>query len=83
MICDSTITMHHAVKVKVSLHAMQELRRRGIQLLVILDRDTRWGEWSESSPGRDLPLEKDSRYPLDRRQGGPHSWSGHRGWRKN
>jgi hypothetical protein len=28
-------------------------------------------------------LEKDSRYPVDRRLGGPQSRSGHRGWRKN
>jgi hypothetical protein len=31
------------------------------------------GKWSASRPGRATP-----RYPLDRRQGGPHSWSGHR-----
>jgi len=35
------------------------------------------GEWSASRPGRALPLGKDLRYPLDRRLGGPQSWSGH------
>jgi len=29
------------------------------------------------------PWGKDPQYPLDRRLGGPQSWSGHRGWRKN
>jgi len=40
------------------------------------------GEWSASCRGHTLPLGKDPRYPLDRRLGGPHSWPGHRGWRK-
>jgi hypothetical protein len=30
-----------------------------------------------------MPRGKDSRYPLDRRLGGPQSRSGHRGYRKN
>jgi hypothetical protein len=29
-----------------------------INLLLILDLDTRWGEWSDSRPGRALPLSK-------------------------
>jgi hypothetical protein len=37
------------------------------------------GEWSASRPGRALPQRKDPRYPLDRRLGGPYSWSGHEG----
>jgi hypothetical protein len=48
----------------------------------ILDLVTRWGGWSASSPARALALEKDPRYPLDRRPGGPQSRSGHRGYRK-
>jgi hypothetical protein len=36
-------------------------------------------EWSASRPGRALPAGKNLRYPLDRRLGGPQSWSGHRG----
>jgi hypothetical protein len=36
------------------------------------------GEWSASRPGRVLPPGKYSRYPLTRRQGGPHRRSGHR-----
>jgi hypothetical protein len=34
------------------------------------------GEWSASRPDRALPREKDPRYTLDRRLGGPQSWSG-------
>jgi hypothetical protein len=41
------------------------------------------GEWSASRPGRDLAPGKGSRYPLDRRLGGPQSRSGQRSWRKN
>jgi hypothetical protein len=35
-------------------------------------------EWSVSCPGCTLLLGKDPRYPLDRRLGGPQSWSGQR-----
>jgi hypothetical protein len=41
------------------------------------------GERSASGPGRALPRGKDTRFPFDRRQGGPQSWSGHRGYRTN
>jgi hypothetical protein len=37
------------------------------------------GEGSVSHPGCALPSRKDTRYPLDRRLGGPQSWSGYRG----
>jgi hypothetical protein len=37
------------------------------------------GKRSASRPGRVLPPWKGPRYPLDRRLGGPQSWSGHRG----
>jgi hypothetical protein len=36
-------------------------------------------EWSASCPSHVLPPGKDSRYLLDRRLGGPQTWSGHRG----
>jgi hypothetical protein len=36
-------------------------------------------EWSASHSSRALPRGKDSTHPLDRRLGGPQSWSGHRG----
>jgi hypothetical protein len=36
-----------------------------------------------SRSGRSLPPGKDPQYPLDRNLGGPQSWSGHRGYRKN
>jgi hypothetical protein len=41
------------------------------------------GEQSASLPGRALAREKNSRYPLNRRLGGPQSQSGHRGYWKN
>jgi hypothetical protein len=41
------------------------------------------GQWSASCPGRASPLGKDPQYPLDRRLGGPHSWSDTRGSKKN
>jgi hypothetical protein len=37
------------------------------------------GEWSASRLCRALPRGKDPRYPLNRRLGGPQSWSGQRG----
>jgi hypothetical protein len=40
------------------------------------------GELSASRPGRTVPRDN-PRYLLDRRQGGPKSWSGHRGKRMN
>jgi hypothetical protein len=33
-------------------------------------------EWLASRPGHALPPGKDPRFPLDRRLGGPQSWSG-------
>jgi hypothetical protein len=44
-----------------------------------LDRD----EWSASHPFCSLPQGKDPWYPLDTWLGGPQSWFGHKGWRKN
>jgi ribosomal protein L36 len=38
--------------------------------------------WPRFSPPPS-PAEKDLWYPLDRRLGGPQSWSGHRGYKKN
>jgi hypothetical protein len=35
--------------------------------------------WSAFRPGHALPLGNDPQYPLDRRLGGPQSWSGHKG----
>jgi hypothetical protein len=57
-------------------------RRQGgeeMYLILILDLGTRWGEWSASRSDRALPLEKDPRYPLDRKLGASQSWSGHSG----
>jgi hypothetical protein len=42
-----------------------------VQLLLIFDLSTRWGDWSASRPGRGVPSEKDPLYPLYRRLGGP------------
>jgi hypothetical protein len=49
----------------------------GVELLIIHEVGTRCGEWSASRPGRDLSQGKDPWYPLDRKLGGPQSWSGH------
>jgi hypothetical protein len=40
------------------------------------------GKWSASRPGCALPPGKEPQYPLDRRLGGPQSWSWHRGLEK-
>jgi hypothetical protein len=40
------------------------------------------GEWSASHPGH-FPQGKTPWYPLDRRLGGPQSYSGHNGEEKN
>jgi hypothetical protein len=55
---------------------------RWILLLLILDLGTRRCEWSASRPAAFYPRRKDPRYPVYR-MGGPQSWSGHRGLRKN
>jgi hypothetical protein len=53
------------VKVKaVPLHAIVALGREDIHLLLILDLDTRWGEWSASHPGRNLPPGKGPPIPI-------------------
>jgi hypothetical protein len=48
-----------------------------VQIHIFLISALFGGEWSASRPGRFTP-----RYPLDRRLGGPQSWSGHRGEEK-
>jgi hypothetical protein len=55
--------------------AKGEKRYRCYSLILALHK----GEWSVSRPGCDLPAGKCFRFPLDRRLGGPQSWSGHRG----
>jgi hypothetical protein len=50
-----------------------------VQLLLIIDLSSRWGEWSALRLVRALPRGKDPRYPLYRRLGGPLNRSGHRG----
>jgi hypothetical protein len=53
-----------------------ERKYSSISLLTLaLDR----GEWSASRPSQALPPGVDPGYPLDRRLGGPQSWSRHRG----
>jgi hypothetical protein len=48
----------------VPLHAMEALGGRGIQLLLIHDLGTTWGEWSASRPGRALPPGKGPPVPI-------------------
>jgi hypothetical protein len=43
--------------------------RGGIQLLLILDLGTRWGEWSASRPGRALPPGKGLPVPIGQEAG--------------
>jgi hypothetical protein len=52
--------------------AMQAKRGRGVYLLLVLDIDTIWGEWSASRPNR--PWGKDHQYPLDGGLGRKRSW---------
>jgi hypothetical protein len=54
-----------------------------VQLHAILTSAPDGGEWSASLLGRFTPREKDRRYPLDRRLGGPQSRSGRGGEEKN
>jgi hypothetical protein len=63
-------------KVKVSRYAIQETREK-IQLLLILDLGIRWRWMVSVTPLPRFTPRKDLRYPLDRRLGGPQSWSGH------
>jgi len=50
-----------------------------IYLLLILDLGSRWGWVVSVTPRPRFAPGKGPRYPLDRRLGGPQSWSGHRG----
>jgi hypothetical protein len=49
----------------------------------ILNLGTNGGEWSASRSSHFTPKGKDPWNPLDRRLGGPQSWSGHSGEEKN
>jgi hypothetical protein len=60
---------HHIIKVVPLRHVVT--KREEVQLLLIIDLGTRWGEWSASCSGRTLP------YPLETKLGGPQSWSEH------
>jgi hypothetical protein len=48
------LTVRYIKAKAVPLHAMKALGGRGVYLLLILNLGTRWGEWSESRPGRAL-----------------------------
>jgi hypothetical protein len=49
------------------------------QIHIFLASALAGGEWSASRFGRFTPGERTPWYPLDRRLGGPQSWSGRRG----
>jgi hypothetical protein len=73
------IDLHHVVK---QLHNTQWRRKGGedVLLLLIHDLATRLGvSGQRHAPTAVYPRGKDPWYPLDRRLGGPQSWSGHRG----
>jgi hypothetical protein len=58
---------HPMIKVKVKQSRYTPWRRLGgeeIQLLLILDLGTRWGEWSASRPDRALPPGKGPPVPI-------------------
>jgi hypothetical protein len=77
-----SIAMTWSCKAKaVPPHATEALGGGGkLQLLLILDLGTRWGEWSASRPGSALAPGKGRLVtPLHRRLDGPQNWSGHRG----
>jgi hypothetical protein len=58
---------------------MQALRRRGsIAPTHSWPLDGVSGQ--RHAPAALYPRAKDPQYPLDRRLGGPQSWSGHKGW---
>jgi hypothetical protein len=52
--CRSSALVKAANAKAVPLHATKALRGDELQLLLILDLGTRWGEWSASRPGRAL-----------------------------
>jgi hypothetical protein len=68
-----------SVAMKLSRYRPCKRYERVIELLLILDLGTRWGEMSASHPGRALLPERTPppQYPLDKRLGGLQSWSGH------
>jgi hypothetical protein len=57
----------------------REKKRKGVLLLSFRHQEGEEDEWSVSCPSGVLPPGMDSWYPLERRLGGPQSWSGHRG----
>jgi hypothetical protein len=61
-----------------SLPPCRHQRGEGIYRLLILDDGTRRVESSASRPDRALSPGMGPRYQLDRRLGGPQSWSGYR-----
>jgi hypothetical protein len=82
----STYNLYHMTNTykSVLLLTMQALRGRGdTDLTQLLTSTLDAGEWSVSLPQPRFTPGKDPWYPLDKRLGGPQSWSGHRGQRKN
>jgi hypothetical protein len=80
MVIIALVIFQPHLKVKQSHNTIMELQGiEDVQLLLIHDLVTKWGEWSASRPAALYPREKDPRYPLCRRLGGPQSRYGHRG----
>jgi hypothetical protein len=75
VLCQLTATWIGVQLVEHQFHSNPGRKSEGIDLLCFLDLGTRSGEWSESRPGRFLPLGK-TRYPLYRWLGGPQGQSG-------
>jgi hypothetical protein len=71
---------HWSVKVKIKsyltkYHAMKAYEGMEIELHAFLTSALEGGEWSASRRGRFTPRGNTSRYPMDRRLGGPQSRS--------
>jgi hypothetical protein len=76
--------VHGKVKVKLSHYTpWRRLGGEDVYYYSFLTSALNGGEWSASRPSRALPQGKDPRYPLDRRLGGPQSWSGKEARGKN
>jgi hypothetical protein len=74
------ITANSHILVELSCYAMQAPRE--VKLLLIIDVNNRWGEWSAPLPTTLYSQGKDPEYPFDWRMSGRQSWSGYRRSRK-
>jgi hypothetical protein len=75
---------YEIIKVKLSFYGHAGAKgERNYSCYSFLTSARYGGEWSASRLGRVLPPEKDLRHALNRRLGGPQTWSRHRRYSKN